>query len=85
MCLHSRINREANHVVEQIVSDGSDDVRRSDDVPLSADFFAVCEQGILLTVSYMISWENKEELLPLTDSRNCSPTQPSCLSQKTDS
>jgi hypothetical protein len=50
MCLHGAIDGEADHVVEQVVTDGADNVRRPHHVPLGAGLLAICVERILLWV-----------------------------------
>lgn len=50
MSLHSPIHGKANHMVQQVVSDGAYDIRWTYNVPLGTDLLAICCQAIFLWV-----------------------------------
>jgi hypothetical protein len=50
MGLYGAVDGKANHVVQKIVTDSTDDVRRSDYIPLSTSLLAVRVECVLLRV-----------------------------------
>lgn len=48
MCAYRSIHGEPEHIVQQVVPDRADDIRRAHNIPSSSSLLAVCEELVLL-------------------------------------